>query len=188
MPISGLRGPIITDALYRTFKERGLKVRYVFTIDDYDPMDSQSMREQAGMAEQMGKPFFRIPSPDPAAAPDYARYHAGRYLALFADLGIKPDEVHWMRDLYGSGALDPQIDLVLRSAEIIREIHQRVAGVEHPEGWLPISVICETCGRSFPQTHVQGLEEAREAELAHGGLELNHKFWFGLRFSVGAMR
>lgn len=147
VPISGLRGPIITDALYRTFKQHGLTVRYVFTIDDYDPMDSQSMREQAGMAEQMGKPFFRIPSPDPVVATDYARYHAGRYLALFADLGIKPDEVHWMRDLYGSGALDPQIDRALRNAEVIREIHRRVAGVEHPEGWLPVSVICESCGR-----------------------------------------
>lgn len=147
VPVSGLRGPIITDALYRTFKQRGLRVRYVFTIDDYDPMDSQSMREKAGMAEQMGKPFFRIPSPDPAAASDYARYHAGRYLALFDDLGIRPDEVHWMRDLYGSGALDRQIDLVLRNAEAIREIHRRVAGVEHPEGWLPVSVICERCGR-----------------------------------------
>ena len=147
VPISGLRGPIITDALFRTFRQQGLQVRYVFTIDDYDPMDSQSMREQAGMAQHMGKPFFRIPSPDPAAAPDYARYHAGRYLALFADLGIKPDEIHWMRDLYGSGALDTQIDLVLRNAEAIRAIHKRVAGVDHPEGWLPISVICESCGR-----------------------------------------
>lgn len=147
VPVSGLRGPIITDALYRTFKQRGLRVRYVFTIDDYDPMDSQSMREKAGMAEQMGKPFFRIPSPDPAAASDYARYHAGRYLALFDDLGIRPDEIHWMRDLYGSGALDRQIDLVLRNAGTISAIHRQVAGVEHPEGWLPVSVICERCGR-----------------------------------------
>ncbi|HET8568251.1 MAG TPA: lysine--tRNA ligase [Candidatus Limnocylindria bacterium] len=147
VPISGLRGPIITDALYRTFKAHGLRVRYVFTIDDYDPMDSQSMREQAGMAAHMGKPLCRIPSPDPGAATDYARYHAGRYLDLFNDLGIHPEEIHWMRDLYSSGALDRQIDLVLRSAETIRAIHQRIAGVEHPAGWLPLSVICERCGR-----------------------------------------
>ena len=147
VPISGLRGPIITDALYRTFKAHGLQVRYVFTIDDYDPMDSQSMRQQAGMAEHMAKPFCSIPSPDPATATDFARYHAGRYLGLFADLGIRPDEIHWMRDLYRSGALDLQLDLALRNGELIRQIHARVAHVEHPEGWLPISVICERCGR-----------------------------------------
>lgn len=146
IPVSGLRGPIISDALYRTFKMRGLDVRFVYTIDDYDPMDSQSMREQAGMAEQMGKPFANIPSPDPAAAGDFAEYHAKRFIGLFAGLGIAP-EFHRMRDLYRSGALDRSIDLVLRSAETIREIHKRIANVDHPEGWLPISVICENCGR-----------------------------------------
>jgi lysyl-tRNA synthetase class 1 len=146
VPIGSLRGPIISDALYRTFRAYGLDVRFVYTIDDYDPMDSQSMREQAGMAEHMGKPFFRIPSPDPVAATDYADYHAGRFIATFADLGIRP-EFHRMRDLYGSRALDPQIGLVLRNAETIRLIHKKIANVDHPEGWLPISIICPRCGR-----------------------------------------
>lgn len=147
VPISALRGPIITDALYRTFKRRGLQVRYVFTIDDYDPMDSQSMRQQAGMAEHMGKPFCDIPSPDPAVASDFARYHATRFLATFEQLGIHPEEIHWVRDLYRSGAFDRQIDLVLRNASVVREIYARIANVQKDERWLPIGVICENCGR-----------------------------------------
>ena len=146
VPISGLRGPIISDALFRTFKANALDVRFVYTIDDYDPMDSQSMKERAGMAEHMGKPLYMIPSPDPSVGTDFADYHATRFIALFAGLGITP-EFHRMRDLYRSGALDKQIDLVLRNAETIRAIHKRVANVDHPEGWLPIAVICENCGR-----------------------------------------
>ena len=146
IPISSLRGPIITDALYRTFKRRGLHIRYVFTIDDYDPMDSQSMKAKAGMAEHMGKPFAKIPSPDPSAT-DFARYHAERFLGTFELLGIHPEEFHWMRDLYGSGELDGQIDLVLRNAATIREIYAKVANVIKDERWLPIGVICENCGR-----------------------------------------
>lgn len=144
--IGSLRGPVISDALFRTFRGAGLDVRFVYTIDDYDPMDSQSMKERAGMAEHMGKPLFAIPSPDSSVASDFAEYHAARFIALFAGLGITP-EFHRMRDLYRSGALDRQIDLVLRNAETIRQIHKRVANVDHPEGWLPISVICESCGR-----------------------------------------
>ncbi len=147
VPISGLRGPVITDALYRTFKKHRLSVRYVFTIDDYDPMDSQSMRQQAGMAEHMGKPFCDIPSPDPDIASDFARYHATRFLATFEQLGIRPEEIHWMRDLYRSGALDRQIDLALRNAATVRGIYERVAKVKHAERWLPVAVICESCGR-----------------------------------------
>ncbi len=146
VPISSLRGPIITDALYRTFRKHGLDVRFVYTIDDYDPMDSQTMRQHEATREHMGKPFCNIPAPDPAVASDWAEYHAGRFISTFADLGIRP-EFHRMRDLYRGGHLDPAIDLVLRNAEEIRQIHSRVANVQHEPGWLPISVICERCGR-----------------------------------------
>ena len=145
VPISSLRGPVITDALYRTFTKYGLAVRFVYTIDDYDPMDSQTMRANEAMAQHMGKPFCNIPSPDPSAT-DFADFHAKRFIATFADLGIKP-EFFRMRELYREGRLDGQMDLVLRNAETIRGIHERIASVKHPEGWLPISVICERCGR-----------------------------------------
>jgi lysyl-tRNA synthetase class 1 len=147
VPISGLRGPIITDALYRTFKKRGLRIRYVFTIDDYDPMDSQSLKDKAATAQYMGKPLAHIPSPEPSAASDFARYHAAAYLETFGTLGIRPEEIHWLRDLYKDGALDRQIDLVLRNAATIREIYERVSHVMKDERWLPIGVICESCGR-----------------------------------------
>ncbi|MBI2773689.1 MAG: lysine--tRNA ligase [Chloroflexi bacterium] len=145
VPISGLRGPIITDALYRTFKQRGLRVRYVFTIDDYDPMDSQAMRQREDMAAHMGKPLFAIPAPEGTG--DFARYHAERFLATFAALGIRPEGIHWLRELYRSGALDRQIDLVLRNADVIRRVYAEVSNVVKDERWLPIGVICEVCGR-----------------------------------------
>lgn len=147
VPISGLRGPVITDALARAFRDNGLDVRYVFTIDDFDPMDSQSMRQQAGMAEHMGKPFARIPSPDPAVASDFARYHADRFLATFERIGIRPQEIHWLRDLYGDGALDHEIDLVLRHADTVRRVYATVSNVQKEADWLPVWVVCESCGK-----------------------------------------
>jgi len=147
VPISGLRGPVITDALARAFRDNGLTVRYVFTIDDFDPMDSQSMRQQVGMAEHMGKPFARIPSPDPAVASDFARYHATRFLATFDRIGIRPEELHWLRDLYGEGKLDHEIDLVLRHAATVREIYASVSNVRKEADWLPVWVVCERCGK-----------------------------------------
>jgi lysyl-tRNA synthetase class 1 len=145
VPISSLRGPVITDALYRAFREHGLDVRYVFTIDDVDPMDSQSMKQQPGMGEQMGKPLFKIPSPEPGK--DFARYHGERFLSTFARVGIRPEEVHWLRDLYGSGKLDHEIELVLRNADIVRRVYAEVSNVRKDASWLPVWVICENCGR-----------------------------------------
>jgi lysyl-tRNA synthetase class 1 len=145
VPISSLRGPVITDALYRAFREHGLDVRYVFTIDDFDPMDSQSMKQQSGMAEHMGKPFFKIPSPEPGK--DFARYHAERFLSTFERVGIHPQEIHWLRDLYGSGKLDHEIELVLKNADVVRRVYAEVSNVQKDSSWLPVWVICENCGR-----------------------------------------
>src|SRR5438132_3018971 len=145
VPISGLRGRVITDGLYRAFREHGVDIRYVFTIDDFDPMDSASMKQQAGMAEQMGKPLFKIPSPEPGK--DFARYHAERFLSTFERVGIHPQEIHYLRDLYGSGKLDREIDLVLRNADVVRRVYAEVSNVQKDASWLPVSVICESCGR-----------------------------------------
>jgi lysyl-tRNA synthetase class 1 len=159
VPISGLRGPIISDALFRTFRAHGFDVRFVYTIDDYDPMDSASMREQAGMAEHMGKPLCAIPSPDPSVASDFADYHATRFISLFAGLGVT-SEFHRMRDLYRSGALDASIDLVLRKADLVREIYARVSNVRKNDDWYPVMVICENCGR-IGTTKVTGYDGSR---------------------------
>ncbi|MBM4421353.1 MAG: lysine--tRNA ligase, partial [Chloroflexi bacterium] len=147
VPISGLRGPIITSALYRTFKGQGLTCRFAYTIDDYDPMDSQSMRSREGMSEHMGKPLCTIPSPDGDPAKSYAQHHAERFIATFARLGIVPDEFTYMSALYRSGALDRSIDLVLRNAAAVREIYARVANVRKDDDWYPVSLICERCGK-----------------------------------------
>ncbi|MDP9265726.1 MAG: lysine--tRNA ligase [Chloroflexota bacterium] len=145
VPVSGLRGPVISDALYRTFRASGLHVRFLYGIDDMDPMDAQSMRSSEAMAANMGRPLCAIPSPDPSAS-DYAAYHSSRFLSTFADLGIHP-EVYRMRDLYRDGRLDGQIDLVLRRADRVREVYRAVARVVRPDDWLPLQVICENCGR-----------------------------------------
>jgi len=147
VPISGLRGPVITDALARAFRYNGLAVQSASRINHRDPMDSQSMRQQAGMAEHMGKPFARVPSPDPAVASDFARYHATRFLATFERIGIRPQELHWLRDLYGEGKLDHEIDLVLRQAHTVREIYAKVSNVQKEADWLPVWVVCERCGK-----------------------------------------
>lgn len=146
VPVSGLRGPVISDAIARAARAAGRRVRFLYGIDDMDPMDSQSMRSQEGMAEQMGRPLCNIPTPDPSVGADYADYHAKRFLSTFADLGIRP-EIYRMRDVYADGRMDPQIELVLRRADLVRQVYRDVAKVQRDEDWLPVQIVCEQCGR-----------------------------------------
>jgi lysyl-tRNA synthetase class 1 len=84
--------------------------------------------------------------PDRPAA-SYARYFVGElFMGTFAGLGVRP-EIYWMSELYGDGTMDRWIRRALDGAERIREIYLRVSHVERPPGWLPVSVICGSCGR-----------------------------------------
>lgn len=144
VPISALRGPVITDAVFRAFTQNGLTVRSLYGIDDMDPMDAATMRLNETLAPHMGKPLWSIPAPDGTG--DFASYHATRFLATFAGLGITP-ETYRVRDLYREGRFDASIDLVLQRADRVREVYRTVANVKRPDDWLPLQVICENCGR-----------------------------------------
>ena len=87
--------------------------------------------------------------PRPKAAPreSYARYFVGElFMGTFEGLGVEP-EIYWMSELYGDGSMDQFIRAALDRAEVVRDIYLRVSNVERAPGWLPVSVICENCGR-----------------------------------------
>lgn len=144
VPFGHLRGPVIGDAVYRACLRNGLEVRFVYGVDDMDPMDAATMRLNEKLAPHMGKPLWSIPAPD--GGDDFAWYHAQRYIGTFAGLGIRP-EFYRGRDRYRAGAFDAAIDLVLRRADVVRRVYREVAKVKRPDDWLPIQVICESCGR-----------------------------------------
>jgi lysyl-tRNA synthetase class 1 len=52
-----------------------------------------------------------------------------------------------MSDIYPTGDVDPFIRTALDRAATVREIYRRVANVQHPDHWLPVSVICPNCGK-----------------------------------------
>jgi lysyl-tRNA synthetase class 1 len=95
----------------------------------------------------MGVPLAHVPAPQGSSAPSYARYFVGElFMGTFRGLGVEP-EIYWMSELYGDGSMDPWIRRALDAAELVRDIYRRVSHVERPPGWLPVSVICESCGR-----------------------------------------
>jgi lysyl-tRNA synthetase, class I len=144
--IGSLRGVVLHDAVRRAVAQHGAEVDFRYGIEDLDPMDTQSRLTPDAIEKYMGVPLAHVPAPDGSPHPNYARHFATLFLETFADLGIHP-HLYWMSENYASGAMDPYIARALDGAEVILEIYRTVSTVNHPEGWLPISVICENCGR-----------------------------------------
>ena len=144
--IGSLRGVVLHDAIRRAVAQQGTEVEFRYGIEDLDPMDAQALLTPDAIEQYMGVPLAHVPAPAGSPHPNYARHFATLFLETFADLGIHP-QLYWMSENYASGAMDPYIERALDRADMILDIYRTVSTVNHPQGWLPISVICENCGR-----------------------------------------
>src|SRR6476659_2164363 len=166
--VGSLRGVVLHDAIRRAVATAGTDVEFRYGIEDLDPMDAQALLTPDAIDKYMGVPLTNVPAPAGSTAPNYARHFAGLFLDTFASLGIKP-RLYWMSEQYASGAMDSYIERALDHAGLILEIYRTVSTVIHPADWLPISVICENCGRSGT-THAYewaGGEVAYECRIDH---------------------
>ncbi len=145
--VGSLRGVVLHDAIARALRDHGLPTGFRYGVDDLDPMDSQALLTPDAVDRYMGVPLAHVPAPAGSSAASYARYFVGElFMGTFAGLGIHPT-IYWMSEMYGNGSMDPFIRTALDHAQQVREIYSRVSHVEKAPDWLPVSVICEHCGK-----------------------------------------
>ncbi len=145
--VGSLRGPVILDVIVRALRAADIPTTFLYGIDDLDPMDAQALLTLDAVDREMGRPLAAIPDQVGDGHASYARHHAEAFIQTFAGLGIHPDRYYWMSEHYAVGDLDPYIRIALDRASTVREIYRRVANVQHPDAWHPLSVICEHCGK-----------------------------------------
>jgi lysyl-tRNA synthetase class 1 len=145
--VGSLRGPVILDVIARALRANGIGTTYLYGVDDMDPMDAQALLTPDAVDRYMGAPLAHVPDQAADGHASYARHHAEAFIDLFAGLGIRPDRYYWMSEIYPTGELDRSIRLALDRAHLVRDIYRRVANVQHPDSWHPLSVVCESCGK-----------------------------------------
>jgi lysyl-tRNA synthetase class 1 len=145
--VGSLRGPVILDVIVRALRARDLPTTLLYGVDDLDPMDAQAMLTPDATERWMGVPLANVPDPAGDCHASYARHFAALFIDTFSGLGIHPDRYYWMSEIYPTGDVDPFIRIALDRAELVRDIYRRVSRVERPPGWLPVHVICPTCGK-----------------------------------------
>ncbi len=138
---------MILDVIVRALRARGVETTYLYGVDDMDPMDAQALLTPDAVEREMGRPLAHIPDQAGDGHASYARHHAQVFIDLFDVLGVRPDRYYWMSDIYPTGQMDAFIRTALDRAAQVREIYRRVANVQHPDTWHPVSVVCESCGK-----------------------------------------
>ena len=144
--VGSLRGVVIHDAIVRALRDSGTPVRFLYGVDDMDPMDAATLATREGVLEHMGRPLKDVPPPSSSPHASWARHFGQTFLDTFQRLGIEP-EFYWASELYASGAVDAAVRVALDGAAEIRRIYRDVSHSVKPDDWHPLYVICESCGR-----------------------------------------
>ena len=142
--VGALRGVLIHDAIFKTLLGKGVEAKYLYGVDDFDPVDEIPKGEDEHFGKYIGWPLCNTPAPCGAEG-DMADFYMREFFAVFDELGVKVDRYR-MRDVYRAGEFNEPIDMILRNAEKVRRVYKEVSGAERPEHWFPFQVICEKCG------------------------------------------
>ena len=143
--VGALRGVLIHDAIFRTLQEKGIEARYLFGVDDFDPVDEIPKGEDEHFGQYIGWPLCNTPAPLGGTASDMAEHYMAEFWQVFAELGVKVERYR-MRDVYRSGQFNEPIDRILREAEKVRRVYKEVSNSDRPAHWFPFQTICEKCG------------------------------------------
>jgi lysyl-tRNA synthetase, class I len=144
--VGALRGVLIHDAIFRTLREKGIEARYLFGVDDYDPLDEIPAGKGQHFEKYLGQPLCNVPPPDNSPATDMAEHYIGEFFEIFDELGVKAEKYR-MRDVYKSGRFNNAIDTILQNAATVRRVYKEVSNSDRAETWYPFQAVCEQCGR-----------------------------------------
>ena len=146
--VGSLRGVVLHDAIRRALVDAGTPVEFRYGVDDLDPMDAQALLTPDAVDRYMGVPLAHVPAPEGSSAPNYARHFVGSSSWARSRAWASTPELYWMSELYADGAMDPYIVRALdQAAHDPRDLPHASATSTIPTSWLPVTVICENCGR-----------------------------------------
>lgn len=145
--VGSMRGVAIHGLIAEVLDEYGVPNRFLWEHNDFDPFDTvPGYLKEEKFKEHLGKPLYAVPSPEPGFA-NYAEYFGAEFEEVHRKIGVTPSYYRTYADLYGAGKMDALIKTALLRAGDIRRILKEVSGSVKDEAWLPVSVVCENCGK-----------------------------------------
>ena len=140
---------LIPGFVNQNLKLNGLKSEQNFIIDDFDDFDKipEGLKvKKHDFEPYFGKPLREVPSPVEGFK-SWADYFRNDITSVIEEFGLKPNILS-SYDSYKKGLYDKAIKIVLDNSEKVRIIWNEITKSDKPNGWIPVMVVCENCGRS----------------------------------------
>jgi len=144
--VGSMMGVAVHGIMSEALTAAGVTNKYYYEINNTDPMDGlPKYLDEAIYLPYMGKQLKDVPAPDNSNQ-SYADFYGNEFKQVIRDTGYTP-EFYNTSELYETGKMNDYITQALNSADKIRSIYWDVSKSKKDEDWLPLNVVCESCGK-----------------------------------------
>ena len=168
--IGNFREVITTDLVVRALKEKGKKVKFIYSWDDYDRFrkvpENIPEEKKKEYEKYLGLPVSDIPSPF-GDKKSYARHFEDEFEKSLKKVGIKPNFIR-QNEMYKKCKYSHLIKKALDERKEIIKILDKYRKEPLEEDWMPIEVYCEKCHRDNTKIQdVDGYEIEYSCDCGH---------------------
>src|SRR3989344_7564893 len=141
--IGNFREIITTDFVVKALERKGKKVRFIYSLDDFDRFRKVPENIPKKFETYIGMALCDVPEPF-SCHKNYALHFEGELEKSIKDLGFK---IEFIRQgvKYKKCDYSDDIKKVLNNKEKIRKILDRHRTEPLDKSWIPLFVFCEKC-------------------------------------------
>lgn len=145
--IGNFREIISVDLVVRALRDRGKKVRFIYSWDDYDVFRKvpKNMPQPELLATYLRQPITRVPD-TLGRAENYARGNEKDLEVLLPRVGVHPEYLY-QAERYTRGYYAEGIRHALRHRDEIRATLDAHRTEPLAADWWPVSMFCQSCHR-----------------------------------------
>ena len=145
--IGNFRDAITTDLVVKALQDKGKKVKFVYSWDDFDRFRKVPVGISKEYEKYIGMPVSDFPSPFDKKL-SYAKYFEGIFMEELKKVGINPYFIS-QSSMNKESKYAELIKTALDKIDEIKRILNKYRKEPLKEDWFPLVVYCEKCKKDF---------------------------------------
>ncbi|MBU2576649.1 MAG: lysine--tRNA ligase [Nanoarchaeota archaeon] len=164
--IGNFREVITTDMVVRALRDKGKKVRFIYSWDDFDRFRKVPAGVNKDYEKYLGMPISDIPSPFDDSM-SYAEFNEEKFENSIGKVWIEPEFIY-QNEMNKKCAYADLIKIALEKKDKIKEILNKFRKEPLEKDWWPIMIYCGACKKDLTKiTSVDGYKISYECECGH---------------------
>lgn len=144
--IGNFREVITTELVVRALKDKGEKVRFIYSWDDFDRFRKVPKNIKKDFEKYVGMPVSDVPSPFGKGS--YAQYFEKEFEEQLKKVGVKAEFIY-QSEMNKKCKYASLIKVALDKKDVIIKILNKYRKEPLTENWWPIAIYCEKCKKDF---------------------------------------